>query len=561
MVVGKRKAGNVPTSRSAMLLTTTITALVVRILIAVSTRTVFQPDEYFQSLEPAHRLVFGYGHLTWEWLSPHPIRSIIYPALNVPVYWVLKATGIHNWGRLGDELVILGPRILHGALAAMTDIGLCILTKRTLGDRYVSTAFFLSITSFFHGLSLSRSLSNSLETSLTTIALSYFPWDVSALDHARTRNRIRKMLVFASLACVIRITNGVIWVYVAAVIAWRLRSRIQLLVGFFLDSFIIGFLALVPIFVLDTLYYGQTTFTPYNFLKTNLSSVSLFYGSNPWHFYFSQAIPILCTTAIPFVLHGGWLVAKSSNAGTSKILLGLLGWTMSIYSLAGHKEWRFIHPLLPILHMLAAKSLVDSSPKDTHHTLPITRQKLVLLLASVPISTYIVLLYCSGPISVMGYIRSLPTDELAGGIGLLMPCHSTPGHAYLHRPQLAHGELWALGCEPPLQNQNISTYQDQTTIFFANPYRYLTERFPSEVDPSFPISPYPASVPGRSSDDRLWRYEWPLHLVFFGSLLEQGGIQELLETKGYREVWRAGRSWEGDGDERKGGVRVWRWIS
>ncbi|PSR83058.1 hypothetical protein PHLCEN_2v5862 [Hermanssonia centrifuga] len=48
------------------------------------------PDEFFQSLEVAHHLVFGYGHLTWEWLSPKPIRSILYPALNVPIYWLLK---------------------------------------------------------------------------------------------------------------------------------------------------------------------------------------------------------------------------------------------------------------------------------------------------------------------------------------------------------------------------------------------------------------------------------------------------------------------------------------
>jgi hypothetical protein len=41
--------------------------------------------------------------------------------------------------------------------------------------------FFLSLTSFFHALSLSRSMSNSLETTLTTIALSYYPWDSSIL--------------------------------------------------------------------------------------------------------------------------------------------------------------------------------------------------------------------------------------------------------------------------------------------------------------------------------------------------------------------------------------------
>jgi phosphatidylinositol glycan class B len=29
--------------------------------------TFFNPDEYWQSLEPAHRMAFGYGHLTWEW--------------------------------------------------------------------------------------------------------------------------------------------------------------------------------------------------------------------------------------------------------------------------------------------------------------------------------------------------------------------------------------------------------------------------------------------------------------------------------------------------------------
>ena len=71
-------------------------AVTVRILVALLTRTSFQPDEYFQALEPAHDLVFGYGYITWEWLTPNPIRSILYPLLNVPVYWILKATGLDS---------------------------------------------------------------------------------------------------------------------------------------------------------------------------------------------------------------------------------------------------------------------------------------------------------------------------------------------------------------------------------------------------------------------------------------------------------------------------------
>ena len=86
---------------------TTILAILVRLSIALLTRTFFQPDEYFQSLEPAHHLVFGYGELTWEWLTPRPVRSIIYPALNVPIYWLLKVTGLDSTDLLVGVPVIL----------------------------------------------------------------------------------------------------------------------------------------------------------------------------------------------------------------------------------------------------------------------------------------------------------------------------------------------------------------------------------------------------------------------------------------------------------------------
>ena len=75
-------------------------ATVVRVLQAVSTQTFFQPDEYFQSLEVAHHAVFGYGNLTWEWSTSEPIRSILFPSLWVPVYWLLKITGLHETNAL-----------------------------------------------------------------------------------------------------------------------------------------------------------------------------------------------------------------------------------------------------------------------------------------------------------------------------------------------------------------------------------------------------------------------------------------------------------------------------
>lgn len=53
--------------------------LIFRIINAITTRTFFQADEFWQALEPAHLKAFGYGKLTWEW--EHGLRSYAFPLL------------------------------------------------------------------------------------------------------------------------------------------------------------------------------------------------------------------------------------------------------------------------------------------------------------------------------------------------------------------------------------------------------------------------------------------------------------------------------------------------
>jgi len=238
-------------------------------------------------------------------------------------------------------------------------------------------------------------------------------------------------------------------------------------------------------FILDTLYYGKPTLTAFNFLQTNISSVSLFYGANPWHYYLTQAIPILLSTALPFVLHGFWMTLTSKSARNNtplRTMLATIIWSITVYSLGGHKEWRFLHPILPLMHVFAAKSLVDLSSRAPERQKTGPSQKPVLgktggnkktdrqvlldrlglpdipasylgvLLLTLPVSLYVVLFYCDAPISVLSYIRAIPPSEMGDStVAFLMPCHSTPGFAYLHREKLAYGGSWALGCEPPLE--------------------------------------------------------------------------------------------------------------
>jgi len=140
-------------------------------------------------------------------------------------------------------------------------------------------------------------------------------------------------------------------------------------------------------------------------------------------------------------------------------------------------------------------------------------------------------------------------------VGFLMPCHSTPLQSYLHRPEV---EVWTIGCEPPLRGQNLTTYRDQTRVFYDDPLAYLTQRFPSSVDPSFPRSPRPSSEPGDSLRED-WEHTWPSHLAFFGALLDEYRVQSMLVRRGYFQSWISSNGWEED-RRRRVGIQVWAWC-
>jgi phosphatidylinositol glycan class B len=54
----------------------TVLVILFRLANASLVWTQFDPDEFWQAHEVAHKLVFGYGHLTWEWT--HAIRSHVH---------------------------------------------------------------------------------------------------------------------------------------------------------------------------------------------------------------------------------------------------------------------------------------------------------------------------------------------------------------------------------------------------------------------------------------------------------------------------------------------------
>jgi len=63
-------------------------------------------DEFWQGPEVAHRDVFGYGHLTWEWTRDKPLRSPVYHSIFSVFYLILKLLNLEH-----PMLIAYGPRM------------------------------------------------------------------------------------------------------------------------------------------------------------------------------------------------------------------------------------------------------------------------------------------------------------------------------------------------------------------------------------------------------------------------------------------------------------------
>ncbi|CAN8011032.1 unnamed protein product [Ixodes pacificus] len=131
-------------------------------------RTSFVPDEYWQSLEVAHKFVFGYGYLTWEW--KHAIRSSIYPMFISAQYTLLKFLQIDT------VFMTMLPRLVQALLSALGDCWTVELSRRLFGQESSCWTAFSLLCSWFLHYTASRTLTNVAEQVATAGALALYPW-------------------------------------------------------------------------------------------------------------------------------------------------------------------------------------------------------------------------------------------------------------------------------------------------------------------------------------------------------------------------------------------------
>jgi len=87
-------------SARLLLLVFLLMGLFLRVGAAIRFPTILQPDEIFETQEPAHHLAYGYGVVTWEWRRG--IRSWVFPAFLAGVMrttdWMGRGSKGYVWG-------------------------------------------------------------------------------------------------------------------------------------------------------------------------------------------------------------------------------------------------------------------------------------------------------------------------------------------------------------------------------------------------------------------------------------------------------------------------------
>ncbi|KAJ6673470.1 GLYCOSYLTRANSFERASE [Salix viminalis] len=428
-------------------------------------------DEHWQALEVAHRIVFGYGHLTWEWRKG--IRSYFHPLVFAVLYKVLALFGLDTpW------FMAHSPRLLQALFSAVGDLYFYKLSNAIFGNSVAKWALFSQLANWFMFFCFNRTLSNSLETVLTLVGLYY--WPCMRASPSKAPLVLRKWgLAIAALACAIRPTSAVTWVYIGLLELAVTRDRLKFLV---LEVVPIGALVLGLSCLLDRLMYGSWVIVPLNFLKFNfLSSGGDYYGTHKWHWYFSQGFTVMLFTFLPFSIAGS-IKSKCWK------LSGLIAWVLIVYSVQGHKEFRFVLPMLPIALMFSGYSLsvmekADSDSRrkgslDSHMKRPskVGFAIFFLLATNIPMALYMSLVHQRGTEDVMIYLSKEAQNQKVKGILFLMPCHATPYYSTLHYDL----PMRILDCSPS-EEKGIP---DESDHFMMDPVSFVSTLMTNRSLPS-----------------------------------------------------------------------------
>lgn len=272
--------------------------------------------------------------------------------------------------------------------------------KRAFGQT-TAIWYLLFQASQFHVLYYaSRTLSNMFAFGISTLALRFLlPEPGVRSDMFRTRCRLSlSLLTVAGI-----IFRSELSLFLATHTLFLLvAGRINILRDVIPAGILGLFIGLASTVSVDSFFWQQFPLWPElaAFKFNVVSGQASAWGTQPWHFYFSSAIPRLLLNPCTYVI--GIPVAfslPSTRAATAYLLTPSLAFVV-LFSFQPHKEWRFILYAIPPLTAAAA---LGASYIWTHRTKSLIYRLLSIAMLLSPVSSFTISTFFLLPSSAANY--------------------------------------------------------------------------------------------------------------------------------------------------------------
>jgi GPI mannosyltransferase 3 len=306
-----------------------------RIHLALTDDGIYWPDEIYQSIEPAHRLVFGHGLIAWEFLEG--ARNWALPGL---VAVVLK---LLSWFNLTTPQVYL-PVIkgLFAVLSTVTGWGVFRLSRQ-LGAREwpatVAATVWLFASPFIYFAP--RAMSENASAAPLVFA---FAW---LLKPDASKRQLILSGSLLGLATLLRLQNGFFAAGALLILIAHRRWRAVPVVALTLSAWALAYGALdaatwnsAPQVRFGGWFHSAFVYLRFNVIENKASQ----FGTAEFGYYGSRLAHLLPLGLGPLVLLG-----TSKNRAFGAVCIGFF----VLLSSVPHKELRFVLPVMPLLLGLA----------------------------------------------------------------------------------------------------------------------------------------------------------------------------------------------------------------
>jgi phosphatidylinositol glycan class B len=387
-------------------------ATVLRLATLMHSPSTYQPDEIFQTTEPAHHLAFGPSVVTWEWRLG--IRSWVFPGF---LALVMRAT---SWMGPGSSGYLAGIAVVMTLISLTTVWFGFAWVEKVSGRTAAILAGFACATWWEFVYFGPKTFSEVVAAHILLPGLYLGAWT--------EKPDWKKRLFLAGLCCGLAVSLRIQLAPAVGLAAlyfcrtdWRRRIPV-VAAGLFLPVLIFG--------LVDAFTWSHPFQSFYMYFYVNLiQGRSASFGVEAWYWYLPK-----------LVRHLGPLLLFACIGARRSPFLGWLALTVLVFhSLIGHKEARFLYPMMPLVITLAALGIVECA-------------KLIGAIWKIPVAPRLVaalgITLCAATSVLLGVMfkdwsrfsgsliafKRLSREETVCGVGISRYSWlETGGYSYLHR--------------------------------------------------------------------------------------------------------------------------------